>query len=357
MPALDATTARLLGAPIASRLDAHPYRPPLWLPRGAHTTTILNHLTRREEAVEANKESLQTPDGEFIPLHHEGLKPGGDAVLIVHGLEGSSASTYVRATFAGARAMGLGAAAFSFPGCEDPLGTARRLYHSGDTDDLAFVVDAIARRWPGIRLWIVGFSMGGNITGLWLGRTGAEVPEAVHGAVLISAPFELEASAGLVDRTLRGVYVRRFLRTLRQKAIVKHAQHPDAFDLEAAIRARTFAAFDNAVTAPLNGFRDARDYWTRSSCGPALEHARVPILIISAVDDPFHPPETIPRQIAARSPWITAQFPARGGHVAFPTRADRSLSRSWAEAQALRFIDAWRNAWPQTLIAQAAGAS
>jgi len=284
------------------------------------------------------RERLHTPDGDFLDLDwHDAPGRGAPLVLILHGLEGSSRSHYASGLLREASAHGLRGAVLNFRSCSGELNRAPRLYHSGETSDLGWVVERLLEREPGLRLGLVGVSLGGNVALKWLGERGEEVPETVVGAVAISTPFDLAACAQVLDRGLaRSLYTAEFLRTMRAKVKAKAHLYDGRVDVKAALRARTFAEYDRLVTAPLYGFADERDYWARSSSGQYLEAIRRPCLLINAVNDPFVPPSSLPAEAVARSPWLDALFPSEGGHAGF---LEGPLGRrSWSERQAVGFL-------------------
>ena len=153
----------------------------------------------------------------------------------------------------------------------------------------------------------------------------------------ISTPFDLAACAGVLDRGLaRSLYTAEFLRTLRAKIRAKAHLYDGRVDMESVLRARTFAEYDRVLTAPVFGFADERDYWTRSSSGRYLAGIRRPCLLINAANDPFVPPSSLPTDAVARSPWLEALFPRERGHAGF---LEGPLGRrSWAERRALAFV-------------------
>jgi uncharacterized protein len=285
------------------------------------------------------RERVFTADGDFVDLDWlDSAGPAGAPMLLVlHGLEGSARSHYVVGLMGEARARGWRAAVLNFRSCSGELNRLPRFYHSGDTDDLDAVVRLLAEREPSLRLGAVGVSLGGNVLLKWLGEQGDEAPRALRAAVAISVPFDLSVCAGVLDRGFqRAVYTANFMRTMRRKVKDKALTHPGFVDVAAALRARTFAAYDRVVTAPLHGFTDEHDYWRRASSGPWLEHIRRPTLLINALDDPFIPVAALP-DAAALPPGVHAEFTARGGHAAFldgpPWRP-----RSWAERRAAQFL-------------------
>src|SRR5262249_36874996 len=233
---------------------------------------------------------------------------------------------------------GLRGVVLNFRSCSGELNRAPHLYHSGETSDLEWVIGRLIDREPSLRLGLIGVSLGGNVALKWLGERGAGVPAPVVGAVAISTPFDLAACAEVLDRGLaRSLYTAEFLRTLRPKIKAKAQLYDGRLDVDAALRARTFAVYDRVVTAPLYGFADERDYWTRSSSGRYLAEIRRPCLLINAVNDPIVPASSLPADTVAASPWLEALFPREGGHAGF---LEGPLGRrSWSERLAVLFLN------------------
>jgi predicted alpha/beta-fold hydrolase len=180
-------------------------------------------------------------------------------------------------------------------------------------------------------------SLGGNVLLKWLGERGADAPRQVVGAVGISVPFDLAACARVLDRGFRRtLYTANFMRTLRRKVLDRTRVYPGLVDTARARRARTFAEYDRVVTAPLHGFADEVDYWTRSSSGPYLARLRRPALLLNSRDDPFVPRGVLPDP-AALPPGVRAEFPPRGGHAGFVDGPPWRVG-SWAERRAVEFL-------------------
>jgi len=262
-------------------------------------------------------------------------------LLVLHGLEGSSRSHYAVGLMRQALARGWRAVALNFRSCSGELNRQPQFYHSGHTDDLDDVVRLLIEREPGGRVGAVGVSLGGNVLLKWLGERAAEAPAELVGAVGISVPFDLAPCARALDRGLpRHVYTANFLRTMRAKVRLKAARDPDfhrAVDLGLALRARTFAEYDRAVTAPLNGFADERDYWSRASSRPYLSRIRRPTLLVNALDDPIVPLEALPDP-ATLPPCVRAELLPRGGHAGFIQGAWPWRVESWVERRAAEFL-------------------
>jgi uncharacterized protein len=294
---------------------------------------------RRRRAVPWRRERIDTPDGDFLDLDWLDGAPGAPLLLVLHGLEGSTRSPYVTGLVGQAAARGWRAVGLNFRGCSGEPNRAPRLYHSGETGDLALVVARLVRREPGVRLAAVGVSLGGNVLLKWLGERGVGVPAQVVGAAAISVPFDLAACAAVLDRGLRRlVYAGSFLRTMRRKVVVHARRHPGLVDVAAACRARSFAAYDRIVTAPLHGFLDEQDYWTRSSSRAFLGGIRRPTLLIHALDDPLVPRHTVPDP-RLLPPKVRLELTPHGGHVGFAEGRRPWHGPSWAERRAIEFLD------------------
>jgi uncharacterized protein len=318
-------------------LAAVPFRPVWWARTGLQQTVAAMRAQHPPPPLRA--ETWPTPDGDALRVHFVDVAdPRAPLVLVLHGLEGSRDSSYVRTAAALTAARGWRFAVLEFRSCGGVLNRARRTYHSGETTDLDFVVRALGERFPGAPLLPLGYSLGGNVLLKWLGEQGARAPAPVVAAAAVSPPFDLGVCSRQCDQRYGGAIARHFLRTLLPKARQKHAQHPGSFDLDALRGCRTFARFDDVVTAPTHGFRDGADYYATQSCGPFLPAIRRPVLLLAAVDDPLCRPEILPHAAVAASPFLLAQFPRGGGHTGFVDGGAPWRPRRWAEAQVLRFF-------------------
>jgi uncharacterized protein len=305
-----------------SRSRKDTYTPAWWVP-GAHLQTLWGKLVRRPPRVDAPAERWTTPDGDLVELRRldapEGAPQDVPRLLVLHGLEGSIRSHYVLGLLDQARRRGWAADVLIFRGCNGELPRARRFYHSGETSDLEFVVQRLVRERPDQPIVIVGVSLGGNVLLKWLGERGDLVSSAVRAAAAISVPFDLARGSRQIERGFSRIYTWSFLRSLRRKALAKLAEAPDLFDEGSLRAARTLTDFDDAVTAPVHGFRNASDYYARSSSRHFLDGIRRPTLLLSAYDDPFLPREVLDdvAMVSAGNPFVTTEFHAHGGHVGF----------------------------------------
>lgn len=302
------------------------FAPPWWL-RNPHLQTVWGRLVRSRRALPLRRERVPTPDGDELVLDH--LDGGEPHFVLLHGLEGSSNSVYIQGILGILASRGLGATALNFRSCaRDPQHLDRmlpnrrpRFYHSGETGDLDFVLHHL----PARTRVAFGASLGGNVVLKWLGEHPGQT--LVAAAATISVPYDLAAGARYLERGYGPLYVAGFLRTLKRKVRRLAAAYPEAsLDLERALRARTFAEFDDAATAPLHGFRGAADYYERSSSIRVLGSITTPVLCINAADDPFLPPEALERARRVASPAVEFRITDRGGHVGFVGR-----SGYWAE--------------------------
>ena len=312
------------------------FRAAWWLP-GPHLQTAWGRVARSRRQVAFVREVLETPDGDELVLDHVEGPAGSPRLLALHGLEGSSYSVYVQGLLAAAARRGWRGTALNFRSCaRDPTRLSRmlpnrrpRLYHSGETSDLDFVVARLAAREPGAPLFAVGGSLGGNVLLKWLGENPGQ--RSVAAAAAISTPYDLAAGSRHLETPLGRLYVRGFLKTLRVKAADVAQRFPEAaarIDLARVARSRTFWDFDDSATGPLHGFAGAEDYYARSSSLNFLSRIETPTLCLSAQDDPFLPASALKRAGTAASPRVTFVMTREGGHIGFVSSGG---TRYWAE--------------------------
>jgi predicted alpha/beta-fold hydrolase len=199
------------------------------------------------------------------------------------------------------------------------MNRTRRFYHSGETTDTAFVLERISREFPTSPLALAGVSLGGNVLLKFLGERGNNLPPQLKAAAAISVPFDLSRSARRINRGLSRLYQRFFLGSLRRKAQEKAVRFPDLAPPSTIAGLRTLEDFDNVITGPLHGFKNAQDYYERSSSLPWLRRIRLSTLLLSAIDDPMLPPEVLDevREVARQNPALRLEFVSRGGHAGF----------------------------------------
>ena len=305
---------------------------PAWWIRGPHAQTVWGRLTRRRRAVPVRREILRTPDDDDLVVDH--LDGQGLRFVLLHGLEGSSNSVYIQGLLRIIARQGFAATAMNFRSCaRDPERLSRmlmnrrpRLYHSGDTGDIDFLLRGLPTDLPVVA---IGASLGGNALLKWLGENPRQ--QIVKAAVTMSVPYDLASAARHLERGAGRLYVAGFLRTMKQKTVSVVERFGVTLDVPGAMRARTFHEFDNASTAPLHGFRDADDYYARASSLPFLPAITTPTLCISAEDDPFLPIEALRRAQATASPSVGFLITGGGGHTGFIGGAMPWRAHYWAE--------------------------
>jgi len=295
---------------------------------------------RRRLRPPTRTERWSTPDHDFLDLHRIDAPAGVPRLLILHGLEGTFRSHYATGLLHEAARRGWAADLLIFRSCGDEPNRALRLYHSGETEDLDFVVRRLVADDPARPLLMAGVSLGGNVLLKWLGENGDRAPTQLRGAAAVSVPFDLTRGSRHLDRGFSRLYQSHFLRSLRRKALEKSTRFPDAIRPEAVLRARTLYEFDDLVTAPVHGFRDADDYYTRSSSLRYLARIRTPTLLLSARDDPFLPCEVLDevREVARTNVSLHIEFVERGGHVGFISGSLPWRPFYYAEWRAAEFL-------------------
>lgn len=298
----------------------HDYRAPRWLPGGNVQTIgpalLSRHVGRDRPRYE--RERWTSPDHDFIDVDWQaGAAADAPLLVLFHGLEGSSSSHYAVAFARWARAHGWRFAVPHFRGCSGTLNLAPRAYHSGDFEEVGWILDRMRARHPG-RIFAVGVSLGGNALLRWAEEAGTTAAATLSAVAAVSSPVDLAASGRAIGEGFnRQVYTRMFLRTMKPKALAKLAQYPGLFDRDRLLAADTLHAFDDVFTAPLHGFRDADDYWSRASAKPQLSRIRIPALVLNARNDPFVPAASLPAPGQVGEGVMLWQ-PAHGGHVGFP---------------------------------------
>ena len=295
-------------------------------------------MLRPQGGAGVRRERWATADGDFLDLDWvEGADLRNDlCVLVLHGLEGSARSGYALQIYRRLLDHGIPSVGLNFRSCSGELNRGRRLYHSGETSDLTWVVDRMLEEKPDRRLAAVGVSLGGNVLLKYLGEKG---PTArLEAAAAWSVPFDLAAGARFMERGFARQYVGRLLRSLKTKVQARESEIGRYIDLERTLRARTFWEFDDAATAPLHGFSGADDYYRRSSSAAFISKIEVPTLILHSRDDPFLPADAIPETAMHANRAITPLITNHGGHVGFVSGAVPFLPHFWAEAVITRWL-------------------
>ncbi len=319
------------GRIVESAFRPHP------LLRNAHLQTVVPTLFRALPDLALDVERWELADGDFVDLGWFAKPQRGQPVaVLVHGLTGGFESKYLRGTARRLMERGWAGLILQLRGAGEEPNRLPRNYHQGDTVDLRALLARLRAEYPESALANIGWSLGGNITLKAAGESGADHPADL--VVAVSVPFELESCAERLRQGLSKVYQRRLLGDLKVMARRKAQQValPAGVDLQTASAARDFFDFDDAWTAPLHGFDDARDYYRRCECGPFLRSIAKPCLIVHSLDDPFMRPQIVPGE-QALSPSVQLELSRHGGHVGFVAQASGGTADYWLE----RHISDW----------------
>jgi predicted alpha/beta-fold hydrolase len=312
------------------------YRPPFLL-RNGHLQTVLPSLFRKVSGNLYERERIDTPDDDFLDLDWARIGSSRIAILS-HGLEGNSRRHYMVGMARMLNRSGWDALAWNYRSCSGEPNCRLRMYHNGSIDDLDHVTAHALKTGRYGTAALIGFSLGGNLTLVYLGTKGAELDARIRKAVVFSVPCDLKASALELARPMNRIYMNQFLRSLHGKIRAKMALLPGQIDDNGYERIKNFKDFDDRYTAPIHGFRDAEDYWTRCSSGQFIPGIRIPALIVNALDDPFLAGDCYPVREATESMFVHLEQPRSGGHVGF-MQINRDHSY-WSEGRAIEFLQA-----------------
>ncbi|MEM1323944.1 MAG: alpha/beta fold hydrolase [Bacteroidota bacterium] len=312
------------------------YRKPFFL-FNAHLETIYPALFRRIRDVQYERERLELSDGDFVDL--DWLDQGSRRlVLLTHGLEGNSDRHYIKGMARHFASQGWDALAWNCRSCSGEMNRNLRLYNHGEIEDIGEVIQHALRTKDYEEIVMIGFSMGGSITFKYLGVNSGKgnVPEVVRKAIGFSTPCDLMASAHLLDDPRNKIYRDRFARMLFAKISAKAEQFPGVVDLSNFEKIKVWKDFDNFFSAPINGYRDADDFYYQASAIHYMEPIEIPCLLVNAINDPILSPECSPEDFAQRKPNFFLETPRHGGHVGFNLINSKT---SWAERRAWEFVN------------------
>ncbi|MEE9493714.1 MAG: hydrolase [Gammaproteobacteria bacterium] len=309
------------------------FKPAWWLPEG-HTQTIYPSLFRKTRLPQMRRERLELPDGDFIDLDWA-PDNSGPLVLMLHGLEGSINSHYAAGLVSTLYKASMSVVFMHFRGCSGEPNRLSRSYHSGDTGDLNFMIDKLRDQYPGREIYVLGVSLGGNVLLKWLGETGSQ--SGINRAMAISVPFELGTVANCLEQGSSRIYQRYLLNKLLRSLNTKKQQVDMPLTTNDIRQLTTLRSFDEAVTAPLNGFKNANDYYTQSSCRRFIADIKTPTLILHAEDDPFMNPSVIPK-VSELGDGVILEIAKHGGHVGFITGSLPMRPDYWLDKRVLSFF-------------------
>jgi len=281
------------------------------------------------------RERIYTPDNDFLDL--DWSRAGSRKLVILsHGLEGDTHRPYMVGMVRMMNRTGRDALAWNYRACSGEINRQLRMYHNGCIDDLDCVVQHALMSGAYDTIDLIGFSLGGNLTLMYLGSMGSRLDRRIRRSVVFSVPCDLKAGARELARPKNRLYMKQFLVSLHEKIKRKMEQMPDRINDDNYERITNFKEFDDRYTAPINGFKDAEDYWAKCSSDQFISEIRIPTLLVNALDDPFLAGGCYPVQQAGQSSTVHLEMPRSGGHVGFVQfNGDGSY---WSENRAVEFL-------------------
>lgn len=301
-----------------------------------HFETIVPYFLRTIKPVHYIRERIETEDNDFLDL--DWIKGGNKKLVILsHGLEGCSQSNYIQGLAKYLSERGYDALAWNNRGCSGEMNRLVRMYHSGASYDLREVLNHVFAKTEYPEIYLAGFSMGGNITLKYLGEESVKVNPRIQKAVAISTPISLADCAGSLSKGISLFYSKHFIRRIVKKLVQKKEMIEEFNpDIDKLNKLWDFYSFDNEITAPINGFENAEDYWEKSSSLPYLKSIKINSLIVNAQNDPFLAGRCYPLAETEHHEYLDLEIPATGGHVGF---MEKGLKSFWTEKRIFEFFE------------------
>ncbi len=320
---------------------------PAWWCHNRHLQTVWRKFFGDAPLLPLRRERWTTEDEDFLdldflePSPENGAADAVPTVLFLHGLEGSSQAKYILGMLKNTMRLGWRGVALNFRSCSGEMNRQRRFYHSGETGDLGWVIDRLHERYTKAVLFVVGFSLGGNVLLKWLGENGTKADLRVQAAVAISVPFDLGIAARRIDSGFGKIYGRNFLLTLKQKLLEKEAAYPGLIDRDLVQGIKSYIDFEDKLFAPIHHFSGAEEYWRSCSAKYFIDGICRPTLILHANDDPFLPGCELPMKQLRESLFLDLELSARGGHAGFVGGSVPWKAGYWAECRTMRFLESF----------------
>ena len=316
-------------------LENSSFKNPPYLQFNGHLQTIIPGIFRKIKGVNYQRERLELTDGDFLDL--DWIKNGNKKlVLLSHGLEGSSDRQYILGAAKLFSKNNWDVLAWNCRSCSGEMNRTARLYHHGDIEDIGTVVNHALDKNDYKEMVIVGFSMGGAMSLNYLGKNGNDIPMEIKGAVAFSTPCDLKEGADILNKSSNAVYRKRFLNNLKRKILIKETEYPGLVDIQKLNEIKVWRDFDEHFSAPLNGYKNADEFYFNSSAKNFMENINVPTLLVNAINDPILTPGCSPLEIAQSNQNIFIENPKEGGHCGFMVRGEEF---AWSEYRALEFSE------------------
>lgn len=310
------------------------FLPPFYF-RNNHLQTLYSATLRKVSGVGYSRERIQTPDNDFLDLDWSKVDSNKLAILS-HGLEGSSRSSYIFGMTKALNAAGFDCLAWNYRGCSGEPNRTIKMYHSGATYDLDTICQHVDKFCDYQTVILIGFSLGANLTLLYLSEGRETLKKQLAAAVVFSAPCDLASSTRTMRKGLGKFYEKHFITSLKKKMLIKKQLFPEKIDLRDFEKIRTFEEFDDRYIATIHGFESAKDYWEKCSSLNHLEKIKIPTLLVSALDDPILGEECYPFEIARNHEYLFLETPRWGGHNGFLDRTKSQII--WSERRLLEFL-------------------
>ncbi|SDS31447.1 alpha/beta fold hydrolase [Gramella sp. MAR_2010_147] len=303
--------------------------------KNSDASTIFAATLRKVEMPVYERERIELSDGDFIDLDWSNASSETDKlVILLHGLAGNTSRPYMRGMARTFNHQNWDAAAMNFRGCSEELNRFFRSYHAGASDDLAEVITHILSLKKYSKIALVGFSLGANMLMKYMGEN-RSLPKEIIGGVGVSVPFDLAGSLGAINRMRNFVYAKRFELNLKKHLYARAEKFPEYIQKNNISACSSLRDIDDLYTSKAHGYKDASDYYKKTSALGFLKGIKKPVLILNAKNDSFLSPQCYPYEIAENSEYIHLEVPSYGGHVGFVTKSNNF----YHEKRAIEFIE------------------
>ena len=304
--------------------------------KNAYFNTIYRALFLKN-SFNYERKRITTWDHDFIDLDFS-LVGSKTLALLIHGLEGSSKSTYMISTSKHLNKIGLDTVCFNLRGCSGEDNLLLKTYHSGKTEDVDFVINHLLENYDYENIIIIGFSLGGNLTLKYLGEKSGTISPKIKGGIAVSVPIDIASAEKEMDKLKNRLYIELFFKTMKNKLLLKAHKFPEYnLNKDLLFKATKFKHLEKLYTVPVFGFKSPEDYWKKASSKPYLTSIKKPVLLITSSDDPFLAKECYPIKEAENSNYFYLEITKHGGHVGFISNLFSKKNR-WLENRILHFI-------------------
>lgn len=316
-----------------------------------HVQTLAGEYFRRFKSLPFRRVRLETPDDDFLDVDFaevpnytwEILGDGAPILFLLHGLEGDARRGYAIDLYKAAAKAGFRCVGINYRSCSGEMNRQPRFYHMGATEDVHFVHEWLLEQFPNVPMVMVGVSLGGNILLKYFGERGADLPSQVIAGAAVSPVLIATGKQKINEDPISRLYGLYLLRSLQAKVRLKFdILENTAADPHLALKAGNLLEFDEVITAPLHGFRDADDYYAQSQSFNVLHNIQRPTLILRALDDPFFS-RNIPYEAIDSNSCLHSAFSEQGGHVGFMEGTTPFNYTNWADRQIIHFFEAVQN--------------